>query len=156
MGWIRRIFGGEKTKNSGFGTAERKLRPVGRLKPRKFIRSRDYFDVKVVGTSHYQDAIKTESGDADNRQFTVHVLREPDNPSDPGAVRIATPDGQTIGYLPKRGGSRLVGPAIDVAAAQGIVIACDAQAYGGDRSTPTIGVGINLEKYADLKKRFGD
>lgn len=55
--------------------------------------------VRAVGVSHYQDQLRAIAGPGDVRQGTVvELVREPDNPHDPGAiaVRIA---GETVGYL---------------------------------------------------------
>lgn len=51
---------------------------------------------RVVGVSHYQDALEgCAQGDP------VRFFHEPDNPHDPMAIRVATKGGQTIGYLPR-------------------------------------------------------
>jgi HIRAN domain len=59
--------------------------------------------VRVVGTSHYQDALLDltggRAGDEEIRvQKVALFVPEPDNPHDPNAIAI-TIDGRLVGYL---------------------------------------------------------
>jgi HIRAN domain len=58
--------------------------------------------VRVVGTSHYQDALLELSGrqaDEDIRvEKVARFVAEPDNPHDPSAIAVKI-DGRLVGYL---------------------------------------------------------
>lgn len=58
--------------------------------------------VRVVGTSHYQDALLELSGRTSDEEIRVEkvavFVAEPDNPHDPSAVAIHI-DGRLVGYL---------------------------------------------------------
>jgi hypothetical protein len=59
--------------------------------------------VRVVGTSHYQDALlDLTGGRAGDEEIRVHKVAlfvpEPDNPHDPSAIAIQI-DGRLVGYL---------------------------------------------------------
>ena len=58
--------------------------------------------VRVVGTSHYQDALLELSGRQGDEEIRVEkvaiFVREPDNPHDPNAIAIHI-DGRLVGYL---------------------------------------------------------
>jgi hypothetical protein len=61
--------------------------------------------VDVVGESFYQDAIEAVSGGRSEDGavvplVTAQLVREPDNPHDPNAVRVDI-GGQTCGYIPR-------------------------------------------------------
>jgi hypothetical protein len=52
--------------------------------------------VRVVGVSHYQEALeRCSAGEA------VKFVHEPDNPYDETALRIDSSTGETIGYVPR-------------------------------------------------------
>ena len=58
--------------------------------------------VRVVGTSHYQDALLAlapREGDEEVRvEKLATLVREPDNPHDPDAIAVHI-DGRLVGYL---------------------------------------------------------
>jgi hypothetical protein len=58
--------------------------------------------VRVVGTSHYQDALLELSGRESDEEIRVDKVAifvpEPDNPHDPNAIAIAI-EGRLVGYL---------------------------------------------------------
>ena len=58
--------------------------------------------VRVVGVSHYQDALRAITGRTGDEQVRVEKVAvlapEPDNPHDPDAVAVKI-DGQLVGYL---------------------------------------------------------
>lgn len=65
------------------------------------------FETAVVGESFYRDDIISwleaqEHVDwkRGRRRDVFFLVREPDNPHDPNAIRVATYDGVTVGYLP--------------------------------------------------------
>ena len=54
------------------------------------------YPVGIVGEVNYQDAIeRTHEGEP------ARILKEPNNPYDPKALRVENTDGDTIGYIPK-------------------------------------------------------
>jgi hypothetical protein len=53
--------------------------------------------LRVVGVSHYQDAVsRCSPGEA------ARFVHEPDNPHDPMALRVVSLLGETIGYAPRK------------------------------------------------------
>ena len=58
--------------------------------------------VRVVGTSHYQDALITLTGREGDEEVRIEKIAvfvpEPDNPHDPNAIALHI-DGQLVGYL---------------------------------------------------------
>jgi hypothetical protein len=58
--------------------------------------------VRVVGTSHYQDALLDLSGRQGDEEIRVQkvalLVPEPDNPHDPDAIAVQI-DGRLVGYL---------------------------------------------------------
>ena len=58
--------------------------------------------IRVVGTSHYQEALLELSGRQDDEEIRLPkvglFVAEPDNPHDPNAVAIHI-DGRLVGYL---------------------------------------------------------
>lgn len=59
----------------------------------------DVFYQKLVGVSHYQDALKgCRPGQP------VRLIHEPDNPHDETALRVVVDDDRTVGYIPRRSG----------------------------------------------------
>lgn len=63
------------------------------------------FDVHVVGTSHYQDALLSICGgqqtkNGKHKKVEAMLLREPTNPYDSNAVRVEISD-KLVGYIPK-------------------------------------------------------
>jgi hypothetical protein len=65
--------------------------------------------IRVVGTSHYQDALLAltgRRGDEEVRRDAVAVFRpEPDNPHDPDAIAVDI-DGRLVGYLSREENKR--------------------------------------------------
>lgn len=95
--------------------------------------------IRVVGESHYQDALKDLLVTAHpNRIVTVGVEREPDNPLDPKAIRVFDPTtGRTLGHLPRgtTGFARLL---------KEHSIECHAELKGGTPDKPSIGIVLHL------------
>jgi HIRAN domain len=68
------------------------------------------FDAEVKGESHYQDAIRAcaagadlevTSDDACSCEFSVRLIREPQNAYDANAVAVRSVADETLGYLPR-------------------------------------------------------
>lgn len=65
--------------------------------------------VRVVGTSHYQDALRelaARAGDDEvRREVIAEFVREPENPHDPDAIAVHV-DGRLVGYLSRAENAR--------------------------------------------------
>ena len=102
----------------------------------------------IVGESHYQDAltraVRSATVDRDGmRMVKVLVQREPTNPFDPNAIRIAHSTFGTLGYLSREDAKRYnsrIAPYEDA----GLTITCTAALFGGTRDKPSIGAWLNL------------
>jgi hypothetical protein len=94
--------------------------------------------VRVVGTSHYQDALLELSGrqgDEEIRVARVGILApEPDNPHDPNAIKVEV-DGRLVGYLSRDENRRW----LDVVT--GRKVGCEAMIAGREGTT---GLGVFL------------
>ncbi len=65
-----------------------------------------YFPQRIVGESHYQDALGHVSEAHDvGSEFTVRLVAEPTNPHDHLAVAVRWED-ETLGYLPRHEAAR--------------------------------------------------
>ncbi len=74
---------------------------------------------------------------------TLTLRREPDNPHDPHAVRVAAPDGRMIGYLRARVAGRIA-PAMDAGGRYRAIVS--RVTGGGDR---TLGVNVHVQREDD-------
>ena len=65
--------------------------------------------VRVVGTSHYQDALRALTARAGEeevrREAIAEFVPEPDNPHDPNAIAVHV-DGRLVGYLARAENAR--------------------------------------------------
>ena len=105
------------------------------------------YAVRVAGTSRYQAALLALCGNqrsraAKPRKVTAQLWREPNNPHDPHAVRVAI-DGETVGYLP-----RDLAPVFnELTAGRGEVFRVKAMIVGGwknERDEGTFGVRLDI------------
>lgn len=103
--------------------------------------------VRVVGVSHYQDALRRLSGVAGDEPVR-HAVRaalvpEPTNPHDPNAVTVLV-DGELVGYLSREDALRY-GPAVTLLREHGRLLVCDAVVGGRGRASDTRNLGVFLE-----------
>ena len=107
--------------------------------------------VRVVGTSHYQDALLELSGrrgDEELRLDKVAVLvPEPDNPHDPSAIAVHI-DGRLVGYLSREENRRW----LDVV--KGREVGCEAM-IAGRGGTTGIGVFLRLPTPTEARAQIG-
>ena len=65
--------------------------------------------VRVVGVSHYQDALRAITGRAGDEEMraekVAQFVPEPDNPHDPNAIAVHI-DGRLVGYLSREENTR--------------------------------------------------
>lgn len=97
-----------------------------------------WFDGKVVGVTQpgRQEAIRTLT---DYDELTLDP--EPDNPFDPSAIAVRTPDGAQVGYLEKR----LAGEVTRRVLKKGMAVQCFVRCI---RTTPSgYGVSFGLLQY---------
>jgi len=100
------------------------------------------FRTRVVGVSHRNDngSSRQEIVRGCSVGEALRLVREPENPHDPNAIRVCTRDGDQIGFLAADVAARLA-PRLDAgAAAKAEIIALT----GGTRDKPTRGVNIEI------------
>lgn len=56
------------------------------------------FEVKIVGVTFQPNYPKTITSLTEND--IVHIIPEPENPTDPNAIKVQNKNGTTIGYIP--------------------------------------------------------
>ena len=109
--------------------------------------------MEVKGESHYQEAIRecvadasaeVRSDDACSCEFSVRLVREPENPYDANAVAVRSLTDRTLGHLP-RAVARDYAPVLD-GLETFAKVECSARAYGRrDRSSDPWNFGIWLD-----------
>ncbi len=122
---------------------EEKLPPPASGKT-ELSRASGWFNLNVVGVSHYQSAIKHAERSADiddrgNRFVKVRLRREPGNRQDSNAVSVLSPAGKVMGYL-ARGTAQWYAPALDALDKAGFYVTCSATMGEGDH-----GYGVQLD-----------
>jgi hypothetical protein len=111
-------------------------------------------NVKVVGESHYQDALWAATGLENTGQRVgmeciAELIPEPDNPHDPRAIMVVV-SGRCVGYL-SRGVARLYGKRIREMRSGGQPTICDAFIGGlveGDEN-PNLGITLKFPVHED-------
>jgi uncharacterized protein YbgA (DUF1722 family) len=107
--------------------------------------------VRVVGTSHYHDALLELSGRIGDEEIRVEkvaeFVREPDNPHDPDAIAIHI-DGKLVGYLSRDDNKRW----LDVVAAHRIGAEAMIAGRGG---TTGLGVFLRLPTPTEARAQIG-
>jgi hypothetical protein len=104
--------------------------------------------VKVVGESHYQEALRAlvrhcvpaEDG---RPGFPAVLVREPENPFDPNAIAVHGPTGP-VGYLPRENAARYSQTFAKLREAGYDGGSCGGLLNGGDREPPNYGVVLTL------------
>ena len=107
--------------------------------------------VRVVGTSHYQDALLELSGRKGDEEIRVQKIAvfvpEPDNPHDPNAIAVHI-DGRLVGYLSRDENRRW----LDVVAGGGIGAEAMIAGRGG---THGLGVFLRLPTPTEARAQIG-
>ena len=103
--------------------------------------------VRVVGVSHYQDALTAIAGqpgpEGVRRPVTAVLEPEPANPHDANAIRVLV-EGRTAGYLSRDDALRY-GPAVRLLQDHDRVLVCDAVISGRGPGAETPNLGLFLE-----------
>jgi hypothetical protein len=107
--------------------------------------------VRVVGTSHYQDALLELSGRQGDEEIRLEKIAvfipEPDNPHDPNAIAVQI-DGRLVGYLSRDENRRW----LDVVT--GHEIGCEAR-IAGRGGTTGLGVFLRLPTPTEARAQIG-
>jgi hypothetical protein len=107
--------------------------------------------VRVVGTSHYQDALLELTGRQGDEEIRVDKIAifapEPDNPHDPNAIAVQI-DGRLVGYLSRDENRRW----LDVVG--GREVGCEAM-IAGRGGTTGLGVFLRLPTPTEARAQIG-
>ncbi len=115
---------------------------------------RGYF-VQVVGESHYQDVLRgLRARSGGEREQSVILSPEPENPHDPNAVAVKTFQNDTIGYLAREEACRHQ-PTLLELRRRGLVSFCSAKFLWGRGDKQNIGVWLDLEDPMAVAAKFG-
>jgi hypothetical protein len=107
---------------------------------------------RAVGVSHYQDELRAIAGQGDVRHETVALLvREPDNPHDPGAIAVRIDD-HTVGYLSRDENVRWR-DVVEAIEAHGHSAAAEAVVAG--RADTFLGVFLRLPTPTEARAQVG-
>ena len=100
-----------------------------------FVEGNGYFDLEVVGESHYQEHLESLCGGysikGSKQEVVAKLHYENCNTYDHNAIRVVV-DGGTVGYL-SREKARLYRKRIEKAGQDGIIVSCNAKIFGGKR-----------------------
>ena len=103
--------------------------------------------VRVVGVSHYQQALLAVVGEAGEDRVrhaaTATLEPEPGNPHDANAIKVLV-EGRHVGYLSRDDAVRY-GPAVRLLREHDLVLACDAVVGGRGPDATTDNLGVFLE-----------
>jgi hypothetical protein len=103
--------------------------------------------LRVVGVSHYQDALRgisgADAGQAARYEATAALVPEPDNPHDPNAIQV-TIGGRLVGYLSREDAVRYR-PAVEILRESGKVLTCAAVIGGRGPDSETANLGVFLQ-----------
>ena len=102
--------------------------------------------VRVVGVSHYQDALTEIAGRPEKRvrhPVTATLEPEPTNPHDANAIKVVV-EGRLVGYLSRDDALRY-GPAVRLLRDHDRVLVCDAVIGGRGPDAGTANLGLFLE-----------
>lgn len=99
--------------------------------------------LRVVGESHYQENLRKARATSPDPEpvFWASLIREPDNPYDPNAVKVAIDPFGTVGYL-ARESARRYDPLI--AAAKSTAVRCSCKLTGGSGEKLFIGAVVDV------------
>jgi hypothetical protein len=107
--------------------------------------------IRVVGTSHYQDALLELSGRAADEEIRVEKIAifvpEPDNPHDPNAIAVRI-EARLVGYLSRDENRRW----LDVV--KGNEVGCEAM-IAGKAGTTGLGVFLRLPTPTEARAQIG-
>jgi hypothetical protein len=107
--------------------------------------------VRVVGTSHYQDALLELTGRQGDEEIRVDKIAifapEPENPHDPNAIAVQI-DGRLVGYLSRDENRRW----LDVVS--GREVGCEAM-IAGRGGTTGLGVFLRLPTPTEARAQIG-
>lgn len=107
--------------------------------------------VRVVGTSHYQDALLELTGREGDEEVRLDKVAtfvpEPENPHDPNAIAVQI-DGRLVGYLSRDENRRW----LDVVWDQSV--GCEAM-IAGRRGTTGLGVFLRLPTPTEARAQIG-
>ena len=93
----------------------------------------------VVGTSHYQPALRDLLDQHPERQARVIVACELDNAHDPNAVIVKDTNHRPLGYLPHN----VAAPLCKRLALAGDSVLCPAELQGGTADDPTVRLTVD-------------
>ncbi len=97
------MFGFLKALVGGGAAEEREIRKPPNPDRVRRLKGDGDFNLKVAGTSNYQDAVKTTEksfGSDHSGNFLVSLIPDPKNQYDPNAIRVVH-KGKTLGFIPK-------------------------------------------------------
>jgi hypothetical protein len=104
--------------------------------------------IRVVGTSHYQDALlelaPREADEEVRRDAVATLVPEPGNPHDPNAIAVQI-DGRLVGYLSRDENTRWRGIA---------PVSCEAM-IAGKAGTQGLGVFLRLPTPTEARAQIG-
>jgi len=107
--------------------------------------------VRVVGTSHYQDALLVLTGRGGDEEVRLEKVAtfvpEPHNPHDPNAIAVQI-DGRLVGYLSRDENRRW----LDVVSSR--PVGCEAM-IAGRRGTTGLGVFLRLPTPTEARAQIG-
>jgi hypothetical protein len=107
---------------------------------------------QVIGTTHYQEALKRLLAAAPGRHFTVRLVPVPEDPYDPHAIAVHDATGATLAYLPAEDAPSY-GRVLAELDARGVDLVCPAKLVGGKSEGSTLDVRLDLDRPMNVARR---
>jgi hypothetical protein len=141
-GFLKRLLGAEAAPSTDSAQVSTRLTSPERLRVDSFTR------LKVVGESHYQDALLaicgSEPGDEVRHECFAELVPEPENRHDANAVRVEI-EGRLVGHLNRADAAEWQPRLIELAeSGQPVMCPAFAGCTGAAKGNPNIGVSLKI------------
>jgi hypothetical protein len=107
---------------------------------------------QVVGTAHYQQALKRLLAAAPDRRITVRLVPTPGDPYDRHAVAVQDAAGATLAHLPAEDAPSY-GRVLEGLRARRIEPVCSARLIGGEDAGAAVDIRLDLDRPMNIARR---
>ena len=108
---------------------------------------------QVIGTTHYQEALKRLLAAAPGRHFRVSLVPDRGDSFDPDAVAVLDAAGTTLAYLPAEDAASY-GRVLAELRTRGIEPVCRARLVGGGIEGSALDLRLDLDQPLNIARRY--